>query len=237
MLAPLDNEVVFKKAFTDKIVFTAFVHDIVGIDIEVDIIETEKKFTPKVGNIDFAYDIFAESLDHRAIIELQRVEYDYHFDRFLHYHHMAIAELQRHAKDYNIRQEVYTIVILTAPYTIRTNDGIPVQDEVMVSDVDPRTLDGKVRKLYGHKMFFLNPHYKDRITPPAVRDWMKLLYVSIHDQDPSDLNLENDGIKKVIEMIDTEKLSPVEIRQMKEAEGRRRAMKVMEKEVKEKNYF
>ncbi|TAD95966.1 MAG: hypothetical protein EAZ97_14750, partial [Bacteroidetes bacterium] len=44
MLGNLDNEVIFKKAFTDKIVFKAFVRDILGIDIEVDKIETEKKF-------------------------------------------------------------------------------------------------------------------------------------------------------------------------------------------------
>ncbi|MCP5046340.1 MAG: hypothetical protein GY940_04155, partial [bacterium] len=57
MLAPLDNGVVFKTAFTDKIVFTQFVKDIIGIDIEVDKIETEKKFEPKVGNIDIELDI------------------------------------------------------------------------------------------------------------------------------------------------------------------------------------
>ncbi|MCP5051806.1 MAG: hypothetical protein GY940_31860, partial [bacterium] len=72
MLAPLDNGVVFKKAFTDKIVFTQFVKDILGIDIEVDKIETEKKFEPKVGNIDIELDIFAESTDHRVVIEIQR---------------------------------------------------------------------------------------------------------------------------------------------------------------------
>ena len=44
MLGNLDNEVIFKKAFTNKIVFTAFVRDILGIDVVVDKIETEKKF-------------------------------------------------------------------------------------------------------------------------------------------------------------------------------------------------
>ncbi len=42
MLGNLDNEVIFKKAFTNKIVFKAFVRDILGIEIEVDKIETEK---------------------------------------------------------------------------------------------------------------------------------------------------------------------------------------------------
>lgn len=34
MLAPLDNGTIFKKAFTNKIVFKAFVKDILGIEID-----------------------------------------------------------------------------------------------------------------------------------------------------------------------------------------------------------
>ena len=77
MLSNLDNEVIFKKAFTDKIVLTQFVKDILNIDFEVDTIETEKRFNPKVGNIDFKYNIFAESVVHRVIVEIQKVDYDY----------------------------------------------------------------------------------------------------------------------------------------------------------------
>ncbi|MCB1191261.1 MAG: hypothetical protein H7A23_19275 [Leptospiraceae bacterium] len=36
MLAPLDNETIFKKAFADKEVFECFVKDIFGIEIQVD---------------------------------------------------------------------------------------------------------------------------------------------------------------------------------------------------------
>ncbi|MDX2306519.1 MAG: hypothetical protein NW226_27160 [Microscillaceae bacterium] len=46
MLGNLDNEVIFKKAFTNIIVFKAFVRDILGIEVEVEKIETEKKFEP-----------------------------------------------------------------------------------------------------------------------------------------------------------------------------------------------
>jgi hypothetical protein len=115
MLGNLDNEVIFKKAFTNKVVFTAFVHDILGIEVEVSKIETEKKFDPKIGYVDFELDIFAETIDKRIVIEIQRVEYDHHFDRFLHYFLMLIAEQQKTAKEYNIDQTVYAIVILTAP--------------------------------------------------------------------------------------------------------------------------
>ncbi|MCB1189527.1 MAG: hypothetical protein KDK90_03795 [Leptospiraceae bacterium] len=63
MLAPLDNETIFKKAFTDKEVFKSFVKDIFGIDIQVENIETEKRF------VDFKIDIYAETTDHRFLIE------------------------------------------------------------------------------------------------------------------------------------------------------------------------
>ena len=57
MLANLDNEVIFKKAFTNIIVFKAFVRDVLGIEVEVEHIQTEKKFVPKIGYVDFELDI------------------------------------------------------------------------------------------------------------------------------------------------------------------------------------
>ncbi|MGB0932233.1 MAG: hypothetical protein ACPGVB_15725, partial [Chitinophagales bacterium] len=140
LLANLDNEVIFKKAFTDKIVFKAFVKDVLGLDIKVGKIETEKQFRPKIGHIDFKLDIFAESKDERVVIEIQRIEYDYHFDRFLHYFLMSIAELQRSYKTYNIDKTVYAIVVMTAPYTIEETRGKPVLNEVLISGLNPHNL-------------------------------------------------------------------------------------------------
>ena len=97
MLGGLDNAVVFKKAFTDKFVFEHFVKDILGLDVKVGVIETEKKFTPPIGYVDFKLDIFAETLDKRFAIELQRAQYDYNFDRFMHYLQMIVSEQQKSA--------------------------------------------------------------------------------------------------------------------------------------------
>ena len=116
MLGSLDNEVIFKKAFTDKFVFEHFVKDILDLDIEVGIIETEKKFTPPIGYIDFKLDVFAETLDKRFAIELQRAQYDYNFDRFMLYLQMLVAEQQKKASAYKVPQTVYLIVIMTLPY-------------------------------------------------------------------------------------------------------------------------
>ena len=210
MLGNLDNEVIFKKAFTNKIVFKAFVRDILGIEVEIDKIETEKKFLPKIGYVDFELDIFAETTDKRICIEIQRVEYDHHFDRFLHYFLMLIAEQQKSAKEYNIDLTVYVIVVLTAPYTISEKNGKPILDEVLLLTLNPQTLKGEVRDLFAHQFLCLNPNYQDKETPKEMRDWLDLIYQSIHNPQRPILNTENEGIRKAIELISFENLTPEE---------------------------
>ncbi len=212
MLGNLDNEVIFKKAFTNKIVFKAFVKDILGIEVEIDKIETEKKFNPKIGYIDFELDIFAETVDKRIAIEIQRVEYDHlpiaiGIDRFLYYFLMLIAEQQKRSKEYKVNQIVYLIVVLTVPYTINEKHGEAVKDEVLLIDLNPKTLDGKIRDLFGHQFICLNPNHPQENTPQNIRDWLDLIYQSIHSPERPVLNLKNEGIRKAIELISFENLT------------------------------
>lgn len=221
MLANLDNEVIFKKAFTDELVFKSFVKDVLGIDFEVGKIETEKKFTPRIGFVDFELDIYAESVDKRVCVEIQRVEYDHHFDRFLHYFLMLIAEQQRSAKEYNIHQTVYMIVVLTAPYTISEKNGEPILDEVLLLNLNPQTLQGKMRDLYGHQFVCLNPNHPNNETPQQIRDWLDLIYQSIHSPERPVLNTKNQGIRKAIELISFDNLTPAERTKAKNKEAAR----------------
>jgi predicted transposase/invertase (TIGR01784 family) len=229
MLAPLDNGTIFKTAFTDKTVFKQFVKDILGIDVEVDKIETEKKFEPKIGNIDITLDIFAESTDHRVIIEIQRIDYDYNFDRFLHYFMMAIAELQKSAEEYSIDRTVYTIVVLTAPYKIDQKNNRPIKDEVMITSLDPRNLEDKVVEIYGHKLIFLNHCHKNENTPANYRDWLDLFYESIHNPGNYKVNLDNQGIKRAVELIEYDSLSPEKLHQMK-VDAQRKVVRKLDEE-------
>ncbi len=222
MLGNLDNEVIFKKAFTNKTVFVAFVRDILGIEIAVDNIEiqTEKKFEPKIGYIDFELDIFAETTDKRICIEIQRVEYDHHFDRFLHYFLMLITEQQRSSKEYDIDRTVYVIVVLTAPYKISEKNGKPILDEVLLLNLNPQTLQGEIRELlYGHQFVCLNPNHPNSETPKQIRDWLDLIYQSIHSPERPVLNMQNEGIKKAMELISFENLTPEERTQAKNKEA------------------
>ena len=228
MLGNLDNEVIFKKAFTNKIVFKAFVRDILGIKVEVEKIETEKKFEPKIGYVDFELDIFAETTDKRVCIEIQRVEYDQHFDRFLYYFLMLIAEQQRTAKAYNIDLTVYVIVVLTAPYTINEKNGRAILDEVLLLNLNPKTLKGEVRDLFGHQFVCLNPNHPDQDTPKQIRDWLDLIYQSIHSPERPVLNIQNEGIKKAVELIRFENLTPEERAQAKNKEATRMTISKIE---------
>ncbi len=215
MLAPLDNGTIFKAAFADKTVFKQFVKDIIGIDINVETIETEKKFHPRTGNIDITFDIFAQSLDHRVIIEIQRIDYDYHFDRFLHYFITAITELQRSSKQYIIGCTVYTIVVLTAPYKYDETCHKPIQDEVLITSLDPRNLQDEVANIYGHKLIFLNHHYRNKNTPSNYLDWLNLFYQSIHQPENYHVNMENQGVRRAVQLIEYENLSPEQMHLMK----------------------
>ena len=206
----LDNEVYFKKAFTDPVVFRAFVKDILGIEVDPPLIETEKSFSPRVGDVAFKYDIFADDPVNRVIVEIQKVEYDHNFDRFLHYHLQGITEQQRTSSDYTVDRTVYTIVVMTAPYRLNKTTGRVIQDEVLISNLNPRTLKGAERDLYGHQLVFLNPNYKDSETPQNFRDWLDLIYESIHNPTHPNINLQTLGVKRAAELVEDDNITPQE---------------------------
>lgn len=245
-LARLDNEVFFKKAFTDKFVLKAFVKDIIGIDIEPETIETEKSFMPKLGNINFnsngcRYNIFAEDSAKRVIVEIQKVEYDrsggrHNFDRFLHYHLQAITEQQRSSERYTVDRTVYTIVVMTAPYKVNEKTKEIYKDEVLISSLNPKNLNGIERKIFNHELVYLNPNYKGEDTPQNYRDWLDLLYESIHNPENPKVNFQNKGVMRAIDIISYENISPEEWEQSKIEAGKQVVIKLERDEaVEERN--
>ena len=223
-LARLDNEVFFKKAFTDRIVFKAFVKDIVGIDVDPPKIETEKAFSPKIGNIDFKYDIFADDPKRRVIIEIQKVEYDHNFDRFLHYHLQGIVEQQRTSDDYSVKRTVYTIVVMTAPYKINKATGEIFKDEVLISKLNPLNLKGIERSLFNHQLIYLNPNYKGKDTPENYRDWLDLIYESIHNPENPHINKGNKGVARAASLVEFDNISPEDWRLSKIEVGKKKVL-------------
>ncbi|MBP6640662.1 MAG: hypothetical protein KA293_10230 [Bacteroidia bacterium] len=210
-LARLDNEIFFKKAFTDPFVFRAFVKDIIGIEVNPEKIETEKGFEPSVGNVDFRYDIFAEDVAKRVIVEIQKVEYDHNFDSFLHYHLQAITEQQTGSgKGYAVGKTVYTIVVITAPYKADPRTGEVYQDDVLISSINPKNLKGMERRIFNHELIFLNPNYRGSDTPPNYLDWLQLISESISHPENPKINFLNAGVQRVASLLDHNNISPQE---------------------------
>ncbi len=236
MLGNLDNEVIFKKAFTDKFVLKCLVKDLFGVEFEPDEVQTEKRFEPKISSIDFKYDIFAESKDKRVIVEIQRIDYDYNFDRFLLYHNMAIAEMQRTSEEYKTDRIVLTVAFFTGKYVAKDRHGSTVAKDILIHNSNLFDLEGKEYDVFGHKLIFLNHNYVQDTTPQGYRDWLILVQESIKSPKNPQVNLGNEGVKKVAELIDYEHLSPEERTESKNrnAAGSAKAIYEQEAKLKEK---
>jgi len=232
MLAPLDNETIFKKAFTDKVVFQHFVKDLFDVEIVVNKIETEKQFEPPIANIDFKLDIYAETVDRRFVIEIQKIDYDYNFNRFLNYFISLIIEQQKKASRYQVPQTVLGIVVLTRAYKIDQLTGEPIQESVMSIDFDPRNPKDERIKIWKHQLLFLNPNpkYKSDDTPGNYRDWLDLFSKSIDNDINIVLNVNNTGIAKTIKLIEYEALDPKTIAEMKISESKKAMISIVENE-------
>lgn len=227
-LANLDNEIFFKKVFTDPEVFRAFVRDIAGVDVVGAKIETEKQLDRKVAAIRFKLDIYAESADKRILIEIQRVDYDYTFNRFLHYFLAALVDLQRSSKDYSFEQDVYTIIVLTAPYIVKETSGKLLQDDVLISNLNPRTLQDEVRDVYPHRLIFLNPSHTSSETPSTIKDWLDLISESIKNPENPKINLNNPNIRKAATLAEVSSMPDSVLEDAKKAEARKKTISIYE---------
>lgn len=70
-VASLRYGVIFKKAFSDPEIFTAFVKDFLGIELEITHVEAEKSFSPPISPIDSRFDLFAEDKKNRVVVDIQ----------------------------------------------------------------------------------------------------------------------------------------------------------------------
>jgi hypothetical protein len=89
----------------------------------------------------------------------------------------------------------------------------------LLIDFNPRNIRGEIIDLYGHQFVCLNPNHPDKDTPQKVRDWLDLIYQSIHNPDRPVLNIGNEGIKKAAELISFENLTPEERSESKKKEA------------------
>jgi len=238
MIANLDNEVYFKHVFTDVEVFSAFAKDILGIELNIDRVETEKVLPSKISAIKFRMDLFAEDNDNRTIVEIQKVDYDYSYDRFAHYFLANLVDMQKSSKDYSFEKDVYVIVVVTAAYRISELNGKPIKDDVLLTRINPRNLQGEERQMTNHQMVILNTTYVDENTPLHIKDWMDLIKESMDNPRNPKINTNNPNIVKAAKLAEIDDLTPEQLADAKETEMRKITIALVEdttrKEVEEK---
>jgi hypothetical protein len=201
-VASLRYDVIFKKAFSQIDVFTAFVKDFLGIELQIERVETDKAFSPPIGNVATKFDLYAEDFQNRVIVDIQHEHYDDHYDRFLHYHCCALLEQIANSKNYRPGMAVFTIVILTS--TDRH------QAAISVTDFAPRNLEtGQLLKELPHKIWFLCPKYVTAKTPAQYRQWLLAIADSL-DEQVDETQYPHSAIQKVFETIKKDLITPEE---------------------------
>jgi predicted transposase/invertase (TIGR01784 family) len=206
-VASLQYGVIFKKAFCDVDVFKGFVRDILGIELNIDKVETEKEFKPAIGKVAVKFDLYAQDTEGRVIVEIQhQYSTDDHYDRFLHYHCVALLEQAENAKNYKPPLAVYTIVVLTSSDT-------KFREDVLTIDFDLKTKAGNSLGEIPHKVVFLCPRHVDDNTPTAYREWLDVIFDSLDGSIDESLYHKSE-VQKVVDHIQQSGVSPEEKAQM-----------------------
>jgi hypothetical protein len=104
---PLKYGPMFKRVFSQPNVFNQFAKDILGIDLNVSYVHTE--YPEPVGFVRSRYDLFAEDVEQRVIVEIQHIKEEDFFDRFLYYHLISMIEQVRSFDEYGFDRTVYTM--------------------------------------------------------------------------------------------------------------------------------
>lgn len=209
-VVPLRFGTMFKKAFGDHEVFSRFASDVLGLPIHVDVVHQEYRYPNAVGPVNVTYDLFAEDVEHRVVVEVQHIRENDFFERFLHYHAVGIVEQPRPGigAGYQVERRVCTVVVLTTEPRDHKLDF-----SVAVSDMDPVSEKGKRLGVYHHRLVFLNAKNVNADTPPAARAWMELITDSLDGQ-IDDSRYPDPLMQRVLGAIRDDRLTPDELAQV-----------------------
>jgi hypothetical protein len=200
-VASLRYDVIFKKAFCQPDVFTAFVKDFLGLELQIDRVETDKAFSPVIGNVATKFDLYAEDQQNRVIVDIQHEHYPDHYDRFLHYHCCALIEQIANSKNYRPGLRVFTLVVLTS--------GDRHQTDWALTDFDPKKRDGQPLGELPHQLLFVCPKYVNAETPPQQREWLLAIQDSL-DEQVDETQYPHSMIQKVFQTIEKNLVTPEE---------------------------
>ncbi len=200
----------FKHAFSDPEVFCQFTKDILDIEIKIDKVHTEYEYPKPIGFVRSQYDLFAEDVEQRIIVEIQQVKEEDFFDRFLYYHLISMVEQVGGYKEYNFGKTVYTIVVLTST----PRDG-SVDFSCAISDMNPINEHGDTVDVYPHRLVFLCPRQANENTPVNIKRWLDFIEDSL-DGEMDSTDYQTLIWKKILRLIEHQSVEPGLLSQIKD---------------------
>ncbi len=207
-VASLRYDVIFKKAFGNVQVFKAFAKDFLGVELNIDKVETEKKFSPPIGNVDSRFDLYAEDLKNRVIVDIQHRRYDDHYDRFLHYHCAALLEQVSTAKNYSPALTVFTIVVSTSG----------TKEDVAIAEINFDLFDfltqQRLHKIH-HRVLYLSPKHVSDQVPQPYRQWLQLIQDSL-DEQADESCYDKPELQTILDLIKVDGLTPQDRARLKD---------------------
>ncbi len=225
-VASLRYDVIFKKAFGDVEVFKAFAKDFLGVDLNIDKVETEKKFSPPIGKVDSRFDLYAEDLTNRVIVDIQHRRYDDHYDRFLHYHCAALLEQVSTAKNYSPALTVFTIVVSTSG----------TKEDVAIAEINFDPFDFLTQQRLSkipHRVLYLSPKHVNQQVPEPYRQWLQLIQDSL-DEQAEESCYDKPELRHVLDLIKVDGLTPQDRARLKDEYALEQALRQEKREEFEK---
>ncbi len=210
---PLKYGAIFKRAFSKPNVFCQFVNDVLDLDIHVNKVHTEYEYPEPIGFVRSKYDLFAEDVEKRIIVEIQQVKEDDFFDRFLYYHLISMVEQVGGFKEYCFDRTVYTIVVLTST----PRDG-SIDFSCAVSEMNPIDEHGRTVNVYPHRLVFLCPRLANDKTPPKIKEWLDFITDSL-DGDIDETIYPDNWLQEIITAIKKQNIDPELLSEIKDDEA------------------
>ncbi|BAP55191.1 hypothetical protein THII_0894 [Thioploca ingrica] len=181
---------------------TAFVRDFLGIELEINTVETDKTYDPPLGRVAAKFDLYAEDKKNRIIVDIQHVRFPDHYHRFLHYHCAALLEQVVNSSDYRPRLKIFTLVVLTS--------GNKHKTDLAMIDFDPKDLQGNSLGEIEHKIIYICPKYLNKnLTPHQCHEWMEAIEDSL-DEQIEESHYTRPEIQQIFSLIETDQITPQE---------------------------
>jgi predicted RNA binding protein with dsRBD fold (UPF0201 family) len=200
-VAPLRYDVIFKKAFCVPEIFTAFVRDFVGIEIEIDTVEKDKACEPAIGNVVTKFDLYAEDKKNRVIVNIEHEGYLSDYERAIYSHAALLTQKTDNRNLDHPEWKIFTLVVFTS--------GDKHQSDISITELTPKNLKGEPLEESHYKVIYICPKYLKDDTPEEYREWMEAIEDTL-DEQVDESHYTRPEIQRIFKLIEKDKVTPQE---------------------------